>query len=160
MKLAYTLTLLSFAALVAGCAGPRSLVPGQSTETDVRARMGAPRDTRVDANGDLVWEYPTGPEGVNTYFVRLGPDRKLKDVTQVLTEEQLEKVVVGKSSKADVRQLLGRPAEETVYYVGPTWYWRFLKGGVQPGYLVVAFDQNGTVSSKIAIIDIPGNKSD
>jgi hypothetical protein len=146
-------------ALAAGCGGPRSLVSGQSTEADVRAAMGAPRDTRKDANGDLVWEYPTGPEGFTTYAVRMGTDGRVKEVTQLVTEEQQEKVVVGKSGKAEVRQLLGRPAEETVYYIGQTWYWRLLKGGTQPGYLVVTFDQSGTVSSKIAIIDIPGNRS-
>jgi hypothetical protein len=158
MKLATTLLMLSFAALLGGCSGPRSLVAGQSTEVDVRARMGAPKDTRVDSNGDQIWEYPTGPEGVTTYVVRMGADRKVKEVTQLLTEEQLKKVVVGKSTKADVRQLLGRPAEETVYYIGQTWYWRFLMGGTQPGYLVVTFNPDGTVSSKIAIIDMPGDK--
>jgi len=81
-------------------------------------------------------------------------------VTQLVTEEQLEKIVIGKSSKAEVRQLLGRPAEETVYYVGPTWYWRFQRIGISPGYLVVTFDQNGTATSKIAIIDLPGDKLD
>jgi hypothetical protein len=159
MKLATILTFLSVAALAGGCGGARSLVPGQSTEADVRQTMGAPKDTRQDG-ADLVWEYPTGPEGFTNYAVRLGPDKRVKSVTQLVTEEQLEKVVVGKSGKSEVRQLLGRPAEETVYYVGPTWYWRFQRNGVSPGYLVVTFDQGGTVNSKIAIIDMPGDKLD
>jgi SmpA/OmlA family protein len=159
MKLAPTLMILLSAAVVAGCGGARSLVPGQSTESDVRAAMGAPKDTRADG-ADQVWEYPTGPEGVTNYAVRLGPDKRVKSVMQLVSEEQLEKVVVGKSSKTEVRQLLGRPAEETVYYVGPTWYWRFLRNGISPGYLVVTFDQSGTATSKIAIIDMPGDKLD
>lgn len=154
-----TLIMLFFATLVAGCAGPRSLVPGQSTEADVRAAMGAPRDTRTDPNGDLIWEYPTGPEGMTTYAVRMGPDRRVKEVTQLVSEEQLDKIVVGKTTRAEVRQLLGRPALETVYHVGPTWYWRHLKGGTQPGHLVVTFNPDGTVSSKISIIDLPGGRS-
>ena len=154
----FTLLMLFFAALVAGCGGARSLVPGQTTEADVRAAMGAPKDTRVDSNGDLIWEYPTGPEGFTTYRVRMGADRRVKDVTQLVTEEQLDKIVVGKSTRADVREILGRPALETVYHVGPTWYWRHLKGGAQPGYLVVTFAPDGTVSSKISIIDMPGDK--
>lgn len=153
-----TLLMLFLAALVAGCGGVRSLVPGQSTEADVRAAMGAPRDTRTDPNGDLIWEYPTGPEGMTNYAVRMGPDRRVKEVTQLVSEEQLDKIVVGKTTRAEVRQLLGRPALETVYHVGPTWYWRHLKGGTQPGYLVVTFNPDGTVSSKISIIDIPGGK--
>lgn len=154
-----TLLMLFFAALVAGCAGPRSLVAGQSTEADVRQALGAPKDTRQDGS-DQIWEYPTGPEGFTTYAVRLGPDKRVKTVAQLVTEEQLEKVVVGKSGKAEVRQLLGRPAEETVYFVGPTWYWRFQRNGISPGYLVVTFDSSGTATSKIAIIDMPGDKLD
>jgi hypothetical protein len=153
------LLMLFFAALVAGCGGARSLVPGQSTEADVRASMGAPKDTRVDSNGDRIWEYPTGPEGFTTYAVRMGPDGRVKNVTQLVTEEQLDKIVVGKTTRDEVRQILGRPAKETVYYIGPTWYWRNLKGGTQPGYLVVTFNPDGTVSSKISIIDMPGDRN-
>jgi len=159
MKSTATLMMLLFAAFVAGCAGPRSLVPGQSTEADVQAAMGKPRDTRTDANGDLIWEYPTGPEGFYNYAVRMGPDRRVKEVTQLVSEAQLDKIVVGKTTRAEVRQLLGRPALETVYHVGPTWYWRHLKGGTQPGYLVVTFNPDGTVSSKISIIDMPGGRN-
>jgi SmpA/OmlA family protein len=150
--------LIFVVAMLAGCAGARSLVPGQSTEADVRARMGAPKDTRMDGN-DQIWEYPTGPEGFYNYAVRMGPDRRVKEVTQLVSEEQLDKIVVGKSTRDEVRQILGRPALETVYHVGPTWYWRHLKGGTQPGYLVVTFDPDGTVSSKISIIDMPGGKN-
>jgi SmpA/OmlA family protein len=153
-----TLMPLFFAAFVAGCAGPISLVPGQSTEADVRASMGAPKETRTDANGDSIWEYPTGPEGFYNYAVRMGPDRRVKEVTQLVSEDQLDKIAVGKTTRAEVRQLLGRPALETVYHVGPTWYWRHLKGGTQPGYLVVTFNPDGTVGSKISIIDMPGGK--
>jgi SmpA/OmlA family protein len=158
MKNAAALIALLLAALVAGCGGARSLVPGQSTEADVRASMGAPKETRADANGDLIWEYPTGPEGFYNYAVRMGPDRRVKEVTQLVSEDQLEKIVVGKSTRDDVRRILGRPALETVYHVGPTWYWRHLKGGTQPGYLVVTFNPDGTVGSKISIIDMPGGK--
>ena len=153
MKLAATLIVLSLAALVAGCGSARSLVPGQSTEADVRAAMGAPRDTRTEANGDLIWEYPTGPEGFTTYAVRMGSDRRVKEVTQLVTEEQLEKIVVGKSTRDDVRRILGRPAVDTVYHVGSTWYWRFLRNGVSTGYLIVTFDSASIATSKSAIQD-------
>jgi hypothetical protein len=159
MKLAAIVMVLSFAALLGGCSGARSVVPGQSTEADVRAAMGEPRDTRTDANGDLIWEYPTGPEGFYNYAIRMGPDRRVKAVTQLVSEEQLDKIVVGKTTRPEVRQILGRPALETVYHVGPTWYWRHLKGGTQPGYLVVTFNPDGTVGSKISIIDMPGGRN-
>ena len=158
MKLAAILLMVSFVAFAAGCGGARSLVPGQSTEADVRAAMGAPRETRTE-NGELIWEYPTGPEGFYNYSIRMGPDKRVKSVTQLVSEEQLDKIVVGKSTREDVRRLLGRPAMETVYYIGPTWYWRHLKGGTQPGYLVVTFNPDGTVGSKISIIDMPGGRN-
>src|SRR5262245_12556470 len=99
MKLAAVLMMLALAALLGGCSTARSLVPGQSTEADVRARMGAPKETRTEPNGDLVWEYPTGPEGFFTYAVRMGPDKRVKEVTQLVSEEQLDKIVeIGRAS--------------------------------------------------------------
>jgi hypothetical protein len=95
-----TLLMLFFAVVVAGCGGAHSLAPGQSTEADVRAAMGAPKETRTDANGDLIWEYPTGPEGYYNYAVRMGPDRRVKEVTQLVSEDQLDKIVVGKTTRA------------------------------------------------------------
>ena len=154
MKRSMIPVLLSCIALSGGCATPGSLVPGQSTDSEVRARMGPPTDTRVDRDGDRIWEYATGPEGFFTYMVRIGADGRLKEVNQILTEEQLAKVVPGKMTKADVRQLLGRPADESVYFVGLTWSWRYIRGGVQPGHLVVTFNPDGTVRDTIAIIDI------
>ena len=160
MRFSATLVLLSCIALFGGCASPRSLVPGQSTAAEVRARMGTPTETRMGRDGDQLLEYATGPEGYETHVVRIGADGKVKEVSQILTEEQLEKIVPGKSTKAEVRQLLGRPADESVYFVGLTWSWRYKKGGLQPGYLVVTFNPDDTVRDRIAIIDMPGDARD
>src|SRR5262245_13649378 len=160
MRFSAALTALSCAGLLAGCSTPGSLVAGQSTEADVRARMGTPTDTRADPNGDRVWEYATGPEGYNTYVVRMGADGKVKDVTQVLTEEQLAKVVPGKTTKAEVRNLLGRPSFENSYFVGQTWSYRYYKGGIRPGYLVVTFSPADIATSTIALLDFTGDGRD
>lgn len=157
MKLSAILVCLSCIGVLGGCANPRLLVAGQSTEADVRARLGNPTDTRVDRNGDRLWEYATGPEGVETYRVRIGADGKVKEVTQLLDEHQLQKVVPGKTTQADMRDLLGRPSDETTYGAGLTWSWRFKRMGVQPGYLVVTFNPDATVMSKIVIIDPSGD---
>lgn len=153
MKRFVALILLSCIGLLGGCANPRSLVAGQSTEADVRARMGKPTDTRVDRNGDSIWEYSTGPQGFETYHVRIGADGKVKDVTQLLTEEQLDKVIPGKTTQTEVRHLLGRPFEEVTYLPGLTWSWRYLRTGSLPGWLVVTFNSDGTVKDKIAILE-------
>ena len=160
MKLMTILIYLSCIGVLAGCANPRSLVTSQSTEAAVRARVGKPTDTRVDRNGDQLWEYASGPEGIETYLVRIGADGKVKEVTQLLVEDQFAKVVPGKMTKAEVRDLLGRPSDETIYRTGLTWSWRFRRDGVQPGYLVVTFNPDDTVKDKIAIIDSSGDSRD
>lgn len=158
MKLSLTLVLLSCIGLIGGCSTP--LVVGQSTEADVRARMGAPGDTRVEPNGDRVWEYPTGPEGHLTHMVRIGSDGKVKEVSQLLSEEQLGKVVPGQMTRSDVRKLLGRPSFDHQYRVGQTWSWRYYRGDIQPGWLVVTFSPDGTVKDKYVVIDLPGDARD
>jgi hypothetical protein len=156
MKFAKILLCLSCIGLLGGCATGHSLVPGQSTEADVRAAMGAPTATRTEAaGGDRVWEYARGAEGFHTYMVRVGPDGRFKELTQVLTEEQLARIVPGKTTRSEVRQLLGTPSFEDRYGVGLTWSWRYKKGEVHPGHLVVTFNPDDTVRDKIAIIDLP-----
>jgi hypothetical protein len=160
MRLIASLLLLSSIALLGGCASPYSLVPGESTAADARARAGTPTDIQTDRNGDQLWQYVTGPMGFETYQVRIGTDGKVKEVTQILTEERFATIVPGKTTTADVRTLLGRPMEEKVYRPGLTWSWRFHRIGVQPGYLVVTFNPDGTVRDKIAIIDPTGDDRD
>jgi hypothetical protein len=157
MKLSTAVTMLSFAGLLGACAGPGSLAPGQSTEADVRARMGTPTDIRTGPDGDKLWEYATGPEGIQTYQVRIGPDGRVREVTPMLTEERFATIVPGKTTRAEVRNLLGRPMDDTNYRAGPTWSWRFLRMGVSPSYMVVSFSADGTVRERIVIVDPSGD---
>jgi hypothetical protein len=157
MRFSAILVFLSCIGLLGGCANPNLLVVGQSSVADVRARMGTPTDTHVDRNGDQLLEYATGPEGHETYRVRVGADGKVKDVTRLLTEEQLAKVVLGTMKRDEVRDLLGRPSFEDAYMAGPTWSWRYKRGGVSPGYMVVTFNPDGTAQTKIVIIDPSGD---
>jgi len=157
MRLWITLTALLAIAVLAGCASPRSFAPGSSI-VDVRARAGTPTDIRFDRNGDELWEYATGPEGTETYLVRVGLDGKVKEVTQLLTDEQLMKIVPGTMTKADVKHLLGQPSDQTFTGAGTVWSWRFKRGGVQPGYLTVRFNPDNTVMERIAIIDATGGR--
>lgn len=160
MKRLMTLALVICVALLEGCASPRSLVVGQSTEADVRTHMGAPTDSRVEPNGDRIWEYPTGPFGHQTHMVRIGSDGKVKEVAQLLSEEQLAKVIPGQTTKSDVRKLLGRPSFEHQYLVGETWSWRHYRDGIQPGWLVVIFNPESTVRDRYVIVDPPGDGRD
>jgi hypothetical protein len=156
MRLTTALMLLSTTALLGGCAAPGGVVPGQSTESDVRARMGAPTDTRTD-RGDKLLDYATGPEGMHTHRVRIGADGKVKEVTQLLHEEQLASIIPGKTTRDEVLMLLGRPGDETTYRVGMTWSWRFKRMGISPSFMVVSFNPDGTVREKIVIVDPSGD---
>ena len=156
MKFPSTLVLLLSVAALAGCVGPRAMVPGQSTVVEMRARVGTPTDIRFDRNGDELWEYATGPMGYETYLVRIGTDGKVKEVTQILTEDQMMKLVPGTMTKADARNLLGRPSDQTFTASGTVWSWRFLKFGVQPGHLTVRFNPDNTVMDRIVILDPSG----
>ena len=155
MRLTTILPVMLFAAVLAGCASPRSFAPGSSI-VDVLAKAGPPTDIRFDRNGDELWEYATGPQGTETYLVRTGSDGKVKEVIQLLTDDQLMKIVPGTMTKADVRHLLGRPSEQTFTRAGTVWSWRFRRDGVQPGYLTVRFNPDNTVMERIAIIDPTG----
>jgi hypothetical protein len=126
---------------------------------DVRAKVGTPTDIRFDRNGDELWEYAQGPEGTETYLVRVGADGKVKEVAQILTDDQLMKIVPGTMTKADVRNLLGRPSDQTFTGAGTVWSWRFKRDGVQPGYLTVRFNPDNTVMERIAIIDPTGGRT-
>ena len=156
MKFPSTLVLLLSIAALAGCVGPRAMVPGQSTIVEMRSRVGTPTDIRFDRNGDELWEYATGPMGYETYLVRIGTDGKVKEVTQILTEDQMLKLVPGTMTKADARNLLGRPSDQTFTASGTVWSWRFMKFGVQPGFLTVRFNPDSTVMDRIVILDPSG----
>lgn len=156
MKIPSKFLLLLAIAALAGCIGPQALVPGQSTVVDMRARVGTPTDIRFDRNGDELWEYASGPSGYYTYLVRVGSDGKVKEVSQILTDDQLMKIVPGTMTKADVRNLLGRPSDQTYTGTGTEWSWRYKKGGVAPGYLLVKFNADNTVRERISVVDPSG----
>src|SRR5437773_10346800 len=96
-------TILSRAVLVlfpalfaAGCANFAAIEPGASAQ-QIETLAGAPANVWKNADGSEVWEYPLGPVGVETYMGKLGPDRAVRAVRQVLNEEDHSKVVAGMS---------------------------------------------------------------
>ena len=148
-----TIVALLLAGFLTACGSTGSLVPGRSNQSDVRARLGAPTEIRKDRSGDELWEYAGGAEGHETHLVRLGPDGKVKEVTQILTQERLLAVVPGKTTKQEVRDLLGRPAEQRMTGVGETWSWRYVVDGGLRGHLFVSFNPDSTVRERGTVID-------
>src|SRR3989454_9931501 len=119
------LLLLLLAASLAGCANFTAVSSGMPAQ-QVQAKLGAPETVRKNADGSEVWEYPRGPFGGETYMVTLGPDRAVREVRQVLSDETISKLHVG-MSRDDVRRLLGLPMD--VWYSAvrdeETWSWRY-----------------------------------
>ena len=138
-----TPSLLPFAlaASLAGCANFNTVASGMPAQ-QVQAKLGAPETVRKNADGSEVWEYPRGPFGVETYMVTLGPDRAVREVRQVLSEEYISKLQAG-MSREEVRRLVGSPR-----YVGfsnrtdeEIWSWRYRAWKVRTMDLYVQFDR-------------------
>src|SRR5262245_54547176 len=117
--------LLLASAVLAGCASFESLSPGTPAK-QVQERVGAPSDVWKSADGSEVWEYALGPMGTRTYMVSFGPDQAVRDVRQVLTEENISKIKPG-MTRDEVRRIVGKPG--LVNYAEArneeVWNWRY-----------------------------------
>jgi hypothetical protein len=56
--------------------------------------------------------------------------------------------------------MFGQRFEEVTYMPGLTWSWRYNKGDIQPGWLIIVFNPDNTVNSKIAVIEPSGGGRD
>ena len=138
-----TLPFVALAASLCSCA-VFSPVTGGMDATQVQARMGKPETVRKNADGSETWEYPGGPLGRQTYMVTLGSDHAVREVRQVLREEYFSRVQAG-MSRDQVRQLLGKPAETSVYSARDeeVWSWRYQEQN--PMFFNVMFDRTSGV---------------
>jgi len=84
----------------------------------------------------VTWEFSREPHGVVTYMVVLGPDQVLKEIRQVLKDQNFARIAADMTAE-EVRRIIGRPGEtlpfpnlrETVaswkYETGPNETWKF-----------------------------------
>jgi hypothetical protein len=145
--------LLALMFLGAGCANFSAISPGDSALA-VETRVGAPGTVWENADGSEVWEYPTGPYGVHTFMIDIGPDQAVREVHQVLREEYFSKVHAG-MSRDEVQRMLGRPRE--IWYFPArdeeVWFWRYLE--VNYRFFNVLFDHSdGTVRTTLRLDEI------
>jgi outer membrane protein assembly factor BamE (lipoprotein component of BamABCDE complex) len=143
------------AALLGACASydGRGLPVGASMQ-QVRALMGEPAETMTAAEGGTTWEYPHGPYGRQTYMAKFGADGKLRSIEQVLNEAQFAKFLVGKTTMADVHQMIGRPAR-TMYFPRldqRVWDYRY-EENTQLMILYVTFNAAGIVTEVAKTLD-------
>ena len=106
--------LLALAGLMlGGCASydGRGLQPGVSTVAQVEALMGPPAERRATADGGSVDVFVRAPLGRHTYLVTFGADGVMRNIDQVLTYANADKVIPGATTRAQVRELLGPPSD-------------------------------------------------
>jgi hypothetical protein len=145
--------------LLAACGGIQSVVPRESTLAQVRDRMGRPTDIRIDSAGNELWEYATGPTGEVTWLVRASLDGRVLDVTQLLTQAQFAKIARTVTTKAQVRELLGRPSEQQYFGEEAVWSWR-MRISPQRGYYSVRFNRDGVAIETLTLMDSSGDQRD
>lgn len=154
MKRAFLLALGIF---LAGCASNgANLRPGVSDAAAVRSDMGAPSETVRLADGGQAWFYPKGLGRV-TYRVELGPDDKVRAVEQVLDEYHFDRIQAGKTTKDELRALLGPPF--TVWHLRneTVWEYRYLWAQNSPWTLRVGIGANDVVTGQARIEELNAN---
>jgi hypothetical protein len=146
LKLAQIATLSVLLGLCA-CAGMGGTPPAPGeTEQAVTARLGQP--TSVYTVGEQrVLEYARGPMGQTTYMATFGPDGRLLQYEQVLTDAKFGTIKVNRSTRDEVLHTLGRPAEVSQLPLREleVWSYRYKESGVWNSMMHVHFDRDGVV---------------
>jgi hypothetical protein len=112
---------------------------------DVRSKAGRPTDVRL-APDEEIWEYATGPEGVETHVVAFDSRGVVRSVEQVLTLDNIRRLTPGKTTREETRALLGRPGDINMMNGKEVWEWRFRPFGFIPEVLAVSFGGDGLVT--------------
>ncbi|MEA3193957.1 MAG: hypothetical protein QOD26_2290 [Betaproteobacteria bacterium] len=150
---------LILALLLSSCAG-RPLVPGQSTAADVEAKMGHAAEKRI-VGGETVYYYPELPWGYRSYAARVGADGRLIALEQRLTEKNIGKVIRGKTTGAEVRDLLGPPWEPVHYARMDRDVWTYpmrIAADPTPKWFVVHVAADGIVRETFLFDDMNYNR--
>jgi outer membrane protein assembly factor BamE (lipoprotein component of BamABCDE complex) len=142
--------------IAAGCAsyGGSNLVPGKSTAAEVEASMGKPADRINLPGGDSVWYYPRGSAARQTFAVRLGPNGVVRDVSQIRTIQNLAKLEIGKSTRDDVKAILGSPDRITTMTRIQRTVWDYdMYEDTRAVIVYVQFDPAGRVREVLQVDD-------
>ena len=142
---------------LAGCASDGvKLRPGVSDAAAVRTDMGAPAETVRLSDGGQAWFYPKGLGRV-TYRVELGPDDKVRAVEQVLDESHFDRIQAGKTTKDELRALLGPPFYVWHFHNETVWEYRYLWAQSSPWTLRVGIGPNDVVTGQARIGELDAN---
>ena len=143
--------------LVAACVSDgRSLAPRVHDAAAVRAEMGAPAEVLKAPHGGEVWFYPRGRVGRETWRAEIGLDGKLvRGVEQVLDEKNFDRILDGKTTREELRLMLGPPVQEWIGVNGWEIIWDYpYRWAQMPWMLHVGIDQKGVVTSQFRRNDL------
>jgi outer membrane protein assembly factor BamE (lipoprotein component of BamABCDE complex) len=135
---------------LAGCAVniPRVVSPGM-TPVEVSAQAGKPVAEGRFAGAERYWDYTDQPFGYTNYRVTFGSDERVRDVQNLLTEQNLVNLRPGMTAQ-EVAALVGPSARRHSYWNGTTsWTYRYRDGQIVK-LLNVIFDRQGHVLSHYA----------
>ena len=145
------LATLATAALV-GCAS--GVKPGM-TRDDVLSRLGQPtRSVGLPAGGERL-QYSYQPAGQEAFMVDLGPDGRVVDFRQALSESGFARIGTrGDWTRADVEREFGPPASvgAVASWDGPILLYRWRGGNIDQVYWIY-LDQQGVVRRAHAGMD-------
>ena len=103
----------------------RGLVPGSSTQVEVEALMGLPAARRATPDGGSVLYFPRGPQGRHSYAASMGADGVLRSLDQLLTLENINALVSGSTTRAEVRDRFGPPGPISRFPLSEREVWEY-----------------------------------
>jgi hypothetical protein len=118
-------SVLALAVTAAGCANFGAVEPGDS-DINVTDKVGKPVTVWKNPDGSEIWQYPRGYYATQTFIITMGPDRRVQEMHQALSDPYFSKVAAG-MSRDDVFRVLGRPREIWIFASRDeeTWTWRY-----------------------------------
>ena len=134
------------------------LKPGLTTMQQAQEIMGPPAMEWQDTDGSVTWEYPRMPNGIVNYMIDFGPERILREVRQVLTDENFARVKEG-MTREEIHRLLGQPANKHYFPLKKehVWDWKTKSEGAYDYYFNVHFDESGrTLRTSTHFVSLPG----
>jgi len=137
---------------VASCAsyGGSSLLPGRSTEAEVRATMGSPAVEFANPEGGRDLFYPRGPMGTETFRATIGRDGVLRSVGNVLDDGTFDGITAGMTEEQVLRRI-GPPGKTMAFPISRThaWDYRYTDTWGYDAIFSVTFDAEGVALSKL-----------
>ena len=145
--------------LLGACAAysGHGLKPGEDRLENVLQVMGQPAMRWQNADGSAQLAYPRGPMGHHTYMAHIGPDGKLRQITNVLDEKNFARIQSG-MTQDEVLRLIGPPYPGwTAYFKARdelAWEWSYCDAWNEGARFHVLFDNSkGTVRSTMSLTE-------